>query len=239
MQEKVLVLHVKKGYEERARHIEQMLHEKGIEFEYVTDGDKPDITADILDHYFADQMHQVTAATSCALKHLYAYERILQNNWNSALILEDDMIFYKHFIPIFNKCMQECKERELPNIFISFEDSSLHFVPKSQRKKGILLYPAKRDRFAGCYYISRECAQLIINYVATHKCHLPIDLFHKDLTVKASLPYYWCHPTIATQGTHTGLYSSSISEQSAKKTNYRKYTWKIKLAYKKLLYWFR
>lgn len=36
MQEKVLVLHVKKGYEERARHIEQMLHEKGIEFEYVT-----------------------------------------------------------------------------------------------------------------------------------------------------------------------------------------------------------
>ncbi|WP_153881082.1 hypothetical protein [Bacteroides uniformis] len=48
MQEKVLVLHVKKGYEERARHIEQMLHEKGIEFEYVTDGDKPDITADIL-----------------------------------------------------------------------------------------------------------------------------------------------------------------------------------------------
>ena len=45
MQEKVLVLHVKKGYEERARHIEQMLHEKGIEFEYVTDGDKPDITA--------------------------------------------------------------------------------------------------------------------------------------------------------------------------------------------------
>lgn len=106
MQEKVLVLHVKKGYEERARHIEQMLHEKGIEFEYVTDGDKPDITADILDHYFADQMHQVTAATSCALKHLYAYERILQNNWNGALILEDDMIFYKHFIPIFNKCMQ-------------------------------------------------------------------------------------------------------------------------------------
>lgn len=177
MQEKVLVLHVKKGYEERARHIEQMLHEKGIEFEYVTDGDKPDITADILDHYFADQMHQVTAATSCALKHLYAYERILQNNWNGALILEDDMIFYKHFIPIFNKCMQECKERELPNIFISFEDSSLHFVPKSQRKKGILLYPAKRDRFAGCYYISRECAQLIINYVATHKCHLPSTSF--------------------------------------------------------------
>lgn len=134
MQEKVLVLHVKKGYEERARHIEQMLHEKGIEFEYVTDGDKPDITADILDHYFADQMHQVTAATSCALKHLYAYERILQNNWNGALILEDDMIFYKHFIPIFNKCMQECKERELPNIFLS-KIAAYTLYPKANARK--------------------------------------------------------------------------------------------------------
>lgn len=239
MQEKVLVLHVKVGYEERAKHIESMLRNKQIPFEYITDGDQPDITEEILDRYFTGDMHKITPATSCALKHFYAYERILQNNWDGALILEDDMIFYNNFIKVFDRCMQECKDKDYSNILISFEDSSLHFVPRSQRKKGIHLYPARRDRFTGCLYISRECAQLIMNYVAQYKCNLPIDLLHKDLITKASLPYYWCHPTIATQGTHTGLYSSSICEQSARKTNYRKYTWKAKLAYKKLLYWLR
>lgn len=239
MQEKVLVLHVKVGYEERAKHIEHMLHDKQVSFEYITDGDQADITEEVLDRYFVGAMHNITAATSCALKHFYAYERILQNNWDGALILEDDMIFYNHFLKIFDQCMLECQDRKLSNILISFEDSSLHFVPRSKRRKNTHLYLAKRDRFAGCYYISKECAQLIMDHVATHKCDLPIDLLHKDLITKASLPYYWCHPTIATQGSHTGLYSSSISQKSAKKTNYRKYTWKAKLAYKKLLYWCR
>lgn len=239
MKENVLVLHVQTGYDERAKHIECMLRDKEIAFEYITAGDQNTISEDILSFYFIGAMHKITAATSCALKHFYAYEHILQNNLDGALILEDDMILYDNFTEIFNRCMKECKDRKLSNILISFEDSSLHFVPRSQIKKGIHLYVAKRDRFAGCYYISRECAQLIMNYVATYKCNLPIDLLHKDLTPKASLPYYWCHPTIATQGTHTGLYSSSISEESARKKNYRKYTWKAKLLYKKILYWCR
>ena len=53
------------------------------------------------------------------------------------------------------------------------------------------------------------------------------------------LNYYWCHPTIATQGTHNGLFASSICEQSANKQHYRSLTWKAKLAYKKFLYLLR
>ena len=73
MQEKVLVLHVKVGYEERAKHIEHMLHDKQVSFEYITDGDQADITEEVLDRYFVGAMHNITAATSCALKHFYAY----------------------------------------------------------------------------------------------------------------------------------------------------------------------
>ncbi|MBO5157467.1 MAG: glycosyltransferase family 25 protein [Prevotella sp.] len=239
VQEKVLVLHVKTGYEDRAAHIENMLKEKGITFEYITDGDKTDLTPDILRQYFAGGMQAVTAPTSCAMKHFYAYEHIIQNNLTGALIMEDDMVLYDNFIPVFNKCMEERKHRGLSNILISFEDSNLRFVPRSQRIRGTHLYKGACDRFTGCYYISQECARQIMDYVSRNKSSLPIDGLHNTLMTNHGLQYYWCHPTIATQGTHTGLFQSSISKKSANRQNYRKHTWKLKLCYKKLLYWFR
>lgn len=239
IQENVLVLHVKHGYEDRARNIEAIMNGLGISFEYITDGDMDDITPEIMDRYFSGIMHKIFAPTSCTLKHFYAYEYILKYNLPGALILEDDMVLYNNFIPIFNKCMQERHRRDLENILISFEDSNLSFVPRSQRVKGLHLYKGSRDRFAGCYYISNVCARQIMQYVNDNKCDLPIDCFHNALRVRIGLPYYWCHPTIATQGSHTGLFRSSISEKSAKRQNYRKITWHIKLAYKKALYWLR
>lgn len=237
--EKVLVLHVKKGYEDRAKNIEKMLKDKGIPFEYILDGDIPDLTPEILMHYFKGDRLSASAATSCTIKHFYAYEHIIEHNLPGALILEDDMILYDNFIPIFNQCMEERQKRSLSNILISFDDSSFHFVPRSQRVKGLHLYKEPRDRFTGSYYISKECAQQIMDYVEKNKCDLAIDRFHTALITSDNLQYYWCHPTTATQGTHNGLFPSSISMKSAKKQNYRKYTWKLKLMYKKLLYWFR
>ena len=80
---------------------------------------------------------------------------------------------------------------------------------------------------------------MILNYVKENKCDLPIDLFEKELVGRIGIPIYWSHPCIATQGSHTGLFKSSIDEKSARKQNYRAWTWKIKLLYKKSLYFLR
>lgn len=232
----VIVLHVKNGYEERGQHMESMLVTRKIPFVYILDGDIPDITPEILDRYFADEMHTVSAPVSCALKHLYAYEYILQHNLDGALIMEDDMILYSRFEKIFEECMRERVNRGIDQCILSFEDSSLKFVKGSVRKKGQHIYPAARDRFTGCYYISASCARAILDYVSLNKCDLPIDLFHTKLIKEISLPYYWSHPTIATQGSHCGLFLSSISEKSAKKHLYRKLTWSVKRLYKTILY---
>ena len=82
-------------------------------------------------------------------------------------------------------------------------------------------------------------AKKIVDYVNNNKCDLPADLFHKALITRIGLPYYWCHPCIATQGTHNGIFPSSICAASAKKQHYRAWTWQLKLAYKKLLYLMR
>lgn len=236
----VLVLHVKKGYEDREKHIEQMMRNHHLPYIFILDGDIPDLTEELVNQYFTgDTMRVIGPQSSCAMKHLLACQYILNHDLKGALILEDDMVLYENFNRVYEESLLEMEKRKLKNALISFEDSSLHFVPRSERKRGQHLYAHDRDRFAGAYYCSREAAQLILNYVEKHKCDLPIDCFHKALIQRAGLLYLWCHPCIATQGTHTGLFVSSISQKSAKRQKYRQRTWKLKLAYKKALSFFR
>lgn len=240
MDETILVLHVKKGYEDRGRHMEQMLGEWGFPFTYILDGDIPDLTEETVKRLFSGRdMGRIGAQASCAMKHLLAYRYIIERNLKGALILEDDMLLYKNFEKVFSECMRELEERNLENAILSFEDSSLRFVPRSERKKGQHLYAHDRDRYAGAYYCTRSAAQLIVDYVEEHTCHLPVDLFHTSLISSAGLNYYWCHPCIATQGSQTGLFASSTSERDKKKQKHKRRTWRLRLAYKKFITLFR
>ena len=45
----IFVLHVREGYEDRAAHIDAMMARLGLSFEYMLDGDKCDLTPEVLD----------------------------------------------------------------------------------------------------------------------------------------------------------------------------------------------
>lgn len=235
----VFVLHVKRGYEDREEHIRRMMEKMGIEFEFLLGGDVDDLTPEVLDRYFAGEMREAKPATSCAMKHLLACEQIVERGLEGALVIEDDMVLYENFCRVFDECVQEMRREGIREALISFEDSALRFVPRSRRRRGKHLYIAERDRFTGCLYVTHSTAQRILDYVAEHGCDAPIDLFHKLLIARIGLRYYWCHPCIATQGTHNGMFPSSINAKSARKQRYRAWTWQFKLAYKKLIYLFR
>lgn len=232
----ILVLHVKNGYDDRKAHIDKMMEEWGFNFHYILDGDKSDLTQERFDRYFAESMKVADAVTSCCMKHFLAYEYIKENCPEGALIVEDDMIFYKNFAKVFGECMEEIETRGIKNALFSFEDSTLQFVKGSERIKGQHLYKKNKDRFTGCFFCMQETAKSILDYIEKNKCDIAIDLFHTKLEHEGVIEYYWCDPCIATQGSHVGLFPSSINEKSAKKQTYRKYTWGLKLAYKKLLY---
>lgn len=235
-----LVLHVTEGYEDRAKHIEKMLGDSHISFEYIFEGDMKELTPQVLDTYFADggsvPMHAILPHTSCALKHIKAYEYIVTHHLKGALILEDDIIIHRRFITIFNATMDEIQSKGYHNVMISYEDSRLRFVPRSKRKAGQYLYPGDRDRMTGAYYIDNEGAQTILNFIAEHKCFEPIDHFHDKLLKEKIIQYLWCQPTIASQGSFNGMFKTSISTKEMKYENLR---WYFKLFYKKFLYFIR
>lgn len=238
--QETLVLHVKEGYEERARHIESMLREMQIQFKYILEGNKSDLTQEVLDEYFGDggsvDMYGKFSRTSCAYKHILAYEYIVNHNIPGALILEDDIILQHNFVDIFNKTMMEIKRFSYTNFMISYENSRLRFIPRSKRIKGVYLYPGNKDRMAGAYYIDQIAAKCILDKIKEEKCIEPIDILHNELLKEKRLTYFWCQPTIASQGSFTGLFKTSISN---KKQKCEKLQWLFKLNYKKMLYFFR
>lgn len=208
---KIFVLHVKTGYEDRAKHIEKMMSRLGLEFEYILDGDMADLTPESLDRYFTGDMHAVAPATSCGMKHLLAYERIENEFPAGALVLEDDIFLDKRFPDMLDRSVRQARglSGERP-FWIGYEATCLKLVPRSRRRKGVVVYPAGEPQCAGAYYISRECARLIRRAALEQKCSEPFDWFVASLCRQGKFDLYWTHPVTTVQGTHTGRMQSAI-----------------------------
>ncbi len=236
---RVFVLHVKKGYEDRAAHMERMLGDRNIPFEYVLEGDIPDLDRAWLDRWFCDMMHGFTPAASCASKHLIAYLRMVSENIPYALILEDDIFLKKRFVPVLEKAMNELSAShgvEKP-FWIGFEATCMGFTPRSMRRAGRVVYPARFQQCTGAYLINLSCAREILRMAEQEKCALPFDHFTESLRKRGYFDGYWSYPIVAEQGSHMGLMHSSIGNvANGRFMNLRR---RLTFAYKEALYFFR
>ncbi len=244
-----MVIHVSQGYEEREKHIRRMLSEIDIPFEFILSGDIKDITPEIDRRWFKGCTSMTPAQKSCALKHIHACEKIVAGDLPGALILEDDICLSRNFPEIYNRSMEElqwcCHHLTHPrnpaqsdnSFIINYEDTRLRFIPRSRRQKGRVLYPGDRDRMTGCLYVNNEAAKTVLEYYGkTDADVLPIDHFHSRLLRQKLIQYLWCQPTVATQGSHNGMFSSAINFH---KSIFSALIWKIKKQYRRLLYFLR
>lgn len=237
----VLVIHVR-GQEERKTFVLHQLETVGLPYHFILDGNVEDLTPEVIDRYFIDDgmpdtMHGPFPRTSCALKHLLATQYILDYQLEGALIVEDDIYFYPSFRTLFAQSLKELEQsyRGQP-VIVNYEESSLLLVPRSQRVKGQILYPAVRDRYAGCYYLNREAAQVIVDEVRTHKVGLTSDRFHNMLMEQGRLVSLWSHPCLACQCSADGSMPTMIP---TKPRPLKRLKWFYKRAYRHMLYYFR
>lgn len=235
----ILVIHAK-PLTERKAYMEELLKDFTGKVDYILDADRDELTDEMLAEFFKPgcEVDKKSNAASCAIKHLLACRYIVEHDLEGALILEDDIELHDRFFEKFERSMQEYRQRysHLP-ILISYEDSSLQFVPRSQRVKGQWLYesPLNRVRFTGAYYLNRAAAEAIWKDVQENKCDISIDHYQVKLYREGKIQILWCEPPLATQGSFTGRFSSSIGRIR----KFEAIRWKLKYAYKRLLYWLR
>lgn len=232
--EPVLVAHVKHGYEARRKSIESQLGSLGIPFEFMLDGDMSDIDDELSSRWFAD-CFPAGPAQSCTCKHLLMYDRIVEAGWRGALILEDDILLAKNFVPVFNASLDELLRQHnatLDTAWISYENSTLRMPSRSALRKGQLLYRAELTRCTGAYYIGAGAAAALLRAAATLKVNKAIDIWVNDMArrLPGKLQIHWCHPTIAEQGSMNGQFDSMNASRNA--TLWRRVKWNADKWYK-------
>lgn len=235
-----LVIHAK-SLTDRLQHVKQQLKDWPGPVEYILDYDKDELTDEILRRYIQPgcELDNRSGATSCALKHLLACQYIVDNGLEGALVVEDDIVLHSQFMEKYEKTMEEYRHRFADKpVIISYEDSSLQFIPRSQRVKGQWLYeaPHGRVRFNGLLYINRQAAQNIVDEVRKDKCNIAVDHYYqKYLYDKGLVKMIWSEPCLATQGSFDGTFLSSMGQLRS----FEGLRWKVKLVIKRVVYWFR
>lgn len=236
---KTLVIHPPR-LKERGEHIDNMLRKTGLSYEFVNEGNDEAQVKAYLEKYLQngqEEMLRKVPRSLCTISHFLAYERILSEGLEGALVLEDDILLHTNFKCQFKQTIEEYRrDYQDQKVIISYEDSPLWFVPRSQREKGRMLYPGHRDRLSGAYFINCHAAKAILERLQDKKCDRAIDLYHNQLIEEKVIDYLWCHPALATQGSFTGAFGSSLSK---KKDHLIAIRWWFKKNYKQLLYWFR
>ncbi len=224
---------------ERGEHIDRMMRSLGLDYEFVNEGDDEQHIQHLLDRFMKDgreKLHCKIPRALCTVSHFLAYERLVNDGLEGALVLEDDIALDRHFVARFEQSLKEYRAHYADKpVIISYEDSALRFVPRSQRQKSRMLYPAKKGRMAGCYFINRVAAEAVLQQLGKERCDLAIDWYHNDLIDKGVLQCLWCHPTIATQGTFSGAFRSSLVNDG----HFVRLRWLFKKNYKTFLYWLR
>ena len=144
---------------------------------------------------------------SIAFKHLKIYEDIVKNGIQTALVLEDDVVFEEDFVNKFNfNLMSTPNDWDL--IFIG-SGCNLR-IPPNNVISGKIAYKKEHpaSKCADSYLINLSASDRILNTIIPFT--LPIDFEINHHMRIHDMSVYWWEPPVITQGSQCGLYTSEI-----------------------------
>lgn len=204
---KTFIIHVSKGYEERRKHIDTHLPERGVsEYEYMLRGDIDDLSDDIRNEFFGSRLS--LAEKSCFYKHYLVMKHAVDNQVEPILVLEDDALLVDDFSKRLDALLSELKGNT--NYFVNIEEAS-NSVPFAIREPNRKLYPCKVNKLCGGYVFDLKFATKFVNFVESRRNDTPIDGLIGDVIDELQFNLYWTHPPIVKQGSKNGMFSSPLS----------------------------
>lgn len=216
---KVYVLHVKKGYEERAIHMEKELKKFDIAFEYMLDYDIPDLTENDLNKYYKNNdLDQPNL--SVGMKHIEVLNKIVDNQFALTLVFEDDVYLEDNFIEIVNKTIDELALKKSANV-VSLGNAGNLYVDTKDLKENQYLYQAKRHRAADSYLIDLEAAKSRLSWLLENKTDETAGHMYNTIDNEVGNTIYWLSPTVVEQGSQNGFMKSSVSKNKF----FHRYRW--------------
>jgi len=214
---KILVIHYDKLIK-RKKHILLQLSKYNLECEFVSNYGKDTLTNEERKRFKKLNDSEI----SLSLHHIECYKRVTeQQEYDYAIILEDDVILKDNFRNILEKYIRDLPE-DWDMLFFG-EGHGVH-IPIHNIRENVHIYKKSVDlknmcgevdgstRCADSYIISKKCCKKILerinlpNYIIT----MPIDHLLNYINYYNNFNIYWSEPTITIQGTSTGMFKSSL-----------------------------
>jgi len=210
---KIFVVHYKKLVERKKHILDQFEKYNIIDYEFI------EIDRDELDTQNVGifQENYSKSQIAIALSHFYAYTQIM-DKYDNGLIFEDDVILSDDFINIFNKYLTQLP-KDYDMLFIG-NGCNLHIesdkIIPNQYIYNKFWIPTEwggdgPTRCTDSYLVNKKCAIKICNYISnlSYKINHTIDWWLNIAARDNVFKVYWAEPTIASQGTETGLFQST------------------------------
>lgn len=231
------ILHVKKGYEDRKKSIIAQFSRLELPFQWILAHDIGEISQTELQRYnyrgsLRDQ------EISCCLKHIEAWEKIACGPHPGGFVFEDDVLIdLQRFVPVVSEAIAEFQTTFPDHLgCICLGDGCALYVSWTRKKKGTRLYAAEYVRAADSYWLSRETAQRMLDWLGRYGFDRPADHVIDELCARLAIPILWMEPPVVSQGSHTGRFRSSIQLQESGNKTGKKIEWLLKRIRRKYLF---
>lgn len=222
---KAYVLHCK-SLHERAAYMRSALTQLGIESEWITDNDAVELSSSIIkEFYAADRLEAIKRTSdlwkcgshhdrfltlgeiSIAIKHTNAIKAISRDDRDFGLVLEDDCIFHSDFSTLFHEYLLKTPENwDVIHVGNGYGMSPERYSEVHSKIAYKMNHPA--SRCAEAYLITKRAATLISGTMQPF--HLAADWELGYQYWHHSLNVYWWDPALITQGSHAGIFKSSL-----------------------------
>jgi GR25 family glycosyltransferase involved in LPS biosynthesis len=212
---KIFVIHYTKLTERKPHIIRQFEKYNITNYEFVEVFDRENLT-DAEINLFIEGKNK--SNISLYMKHFHTYKEIAEK-YDNALILEDDVIFSDNFMDSLSKYLTQLPE-DYDMLFIG--DGCNFHIESHRLHPEIYIYergvhPADwggngATRCCDSYIISKKCAIKFVERLSNLKTKIDecgIDWWLNNNARYCQLKVYWAEPTIVTQGSEAGLFSST------------------------------
>ncbi|MBI1395515.1 MAG: glycosyl transferase [Betaproteobacteria bacterium] len=204
----IFVINVR-SFTERRRHVESELGRFGLTAEFVHEYDADDLTPGLEERWFVPGADLRPNQKSCALKHVAALERVRERACRAALVLEDDVVLDPAFPEGIRAALDEGARWPEPRVTFVGSGGNF-FTPRSERRPGQRLYPARRGRFGDSYILGAETAGRRLDWIAAHRIARPIDNQFEAIDLELGITMLWLEDPVVEQGSKNGRFQSMV-----------------------------
>lgn len=211
---KIFIIHYDKLIYRKEKIIQQM-NKFNFEFEFISNHGKDKLTIEDRKKF----RNLSDGEISVALHHIECYKRIVCDNIEEALILEDDVLLCVNFAFLLNVYIKQLPQ-DWNMLFIG-DGCGLHINNKLFIKNQFIY--KKENSISGkpnegatrcldSYLINKKTAETIVEKLKmpNYTILVPADFWMNCVIRNNNFNVYWAEPTIVTQGSNKGVYKSSL-----------------------------